>query len=290
MRNLDPHISLLLDEVSTLLHRRIEVSHLEVAADSAARVSAPFGAGRLALTATDGLPLGEEERRLLQQIVELYARDASLRNEQIALSQRLRIVERENLDLSTRNRTLTEISSRDPLTGVFSRTYLLDKIDAEMNRALRHGSPMSLLLIDIDHLKDINDAHGHETGDSVLQQMGQLLRDSCRVYDVPGRYSGEQFCLMLPETRLENTMKVAERIRRRIEELQLQAVAEPLRITASIGVAGLDNIPDEAVLGPSSLIERADRALFNAKDRGRNRVETWSAAMVHSRRAVSLDH
>ena len=121
-----------------------------------------------------------------------------------------------NLDLSVKNRTLAEISARDSLTGLYNRWYVMEKIDSEMNRSLRHGSPVSVLMLDIDHFKRVNDAFGHTVGDQVLQSVGQVLRESCRVYDVPGRYGGEEFCVVLPETRIGNTTVVAERIRERL--------------------------------------------------------------------------
>ena len=95
-------------------------------------------------------------------------------------------LQRENLDLVVKNRTLSEVSSRDSLTGLYNRWFVIEKIDSEMNRALRHGSPMSLIMLDIDHFKRVNDTWGHGAGDEVLQGIGKLLRDSCRVYDVPG--------------------------------------------------------------------------------------------------------
>lgn len=278
MRNVDPHISLLLNELSVLLDKNVELTQSDFASDSCVVAAASSGVP-LAIRA-DGALFDAAERRVVQQLVDLIQRDSLLRADHAALDQRLRLVERENLDLSMKNRALADISSRDSLTGLFTRWYVLDKIEAEMNRALRHGSPMSLLMIDVDHFKQINDSFGHQTGDIVLQHLGQLLRDSCRVYDVPGRYGGEEFCLMLPETRLDNTLAVAERIRKRVESTPMGGSEATIRVTASIGIAALDNIPDEALMGAASLIERADRALYSAKDNGRNRIEFWSAAQA----------
>ena len=97
---------------------------------------------------------------------------------------------------------------RDTLTGLYNRWYVMEKIDSEMNRALRHGAPMSVLMLDLDHFKNVNDSFGHSVGDQVLKNVGQVLRESCRVYDVPGRYGGEEFCIVLPETRVGNTHTV----------------------------------------------------------------------------------
>ena len=154
-----------------------------------------------------------------------------------------------------------------------------------MNRALRHGSPMSLLMLDIDHFKRVNDTWGHAAGDQVLQAIGKLLRDSCRVYDVPGRYGGEEFCIVLPETKPGNTTVVAERIRSRLEATEL-----PCGETSIVGHrvdrhrrAWTCRTTSE-LLSPAALIDRADRALYSAKNRGRNRVEMWDHALLRRRR------
>jgi diguanylate cyclase (GGDEF)-like protein len=150
----------------------------------------------------------------------------------------------------------------------------MEKIDSEMNRALRHGYPISVLMLDLDHFKRINDSYGHPVGDEVLKTVGQVLRDSCRVYDVAGRYGGEEFCIVLPETQVENTTQVAERIRNRLATTPLSVGSTSIVVTASIGVAGMDST--EGVLSASTLVERADRALYSAKHLGRNRVEMWN--------------
>ena len=187
---------------------------------------------------------------------------------------RLRELEEENARLTAANRALSEMSSRDSLTGLYNRWYVLEKIDREINRSLRHGSPMSLLMIDIDHFKQINDAFGHLVGDEVLRAVGQVLKESCRIYDVPGRYGGEEFCVLLPETKLGNTTPVAERIRRRLATSEMHCGERTFVVTASFGISGLEEIaaPD---LSPSVLIERADRALYLAKSHGRNCIEMW---------------
>ena len=173
------------------------------------------------------------------------------------------------------NRTLSEISARDALTGLYNRWYVMEKIDSEMNRALRHGSPMSVLMLDLDHFKRVNDSFGHSVGDEVLKNVGQVLRESCRVYDVPGRYGGEEFCIVLPDTRVGNTKAVAERIRSRLASTELPVGTTSIIVTASIGVAGMDSVADEGVVSAAALLDRADRALYSAKHHGRNRVELY---------------
>ena len=241
----------------------------------AIRLSAP----RVAIVSTDGKPFADVERRLIGELfgVVRMAGESEARYEE--LEQRMLSLQRENLDLVVKNRTLSEVSSRDSLTGLYNRWFVIEKIDSEMNRAMRHGSPMSLIMLDIDHFKRVNDTWGHGAGDQVLQAIGKLLRDSCRVYDVPGRYGGEEFCIVLPETKPGNTGVVAERIRSRLEETELPCGETSISVTASIGIAGMDLPEMNELLSPAALIDRADRALYSAKNRGRNRVELWEHAL-----------
>lgn len=231
---------------------------------------------------TDGKPLNDIERELMGELLDLigaaHEHDARVQ----ALEERVTALQLENLDLVAKNRFLSEISARDSLTGLYNRWYVMEKIDSEMNRALRHGSPMSVLMIDLDHFKEINDSFGHPAGDEVLKSVGQVLRESCRVYDVPGRYGGEEFCIVLPETRVNNTTTVAERIRRRLETTHLPVGGASVTVTASIGIAGTDSATSDGILSASALVERADRALYSAKHHGRNRVEMWAPSPSNS--------
>jgi len=236
---------------------------------------------------TDGAVLTEPERLLTSEVLILLDRQGRTDENARGLEQRLRVLERENVELAIRNRALAEASSRDSLTGLFNRSYVMDKIEAELNRALRFGAPISVLMLDLDHFKNVNDRYGHIAGDRVLQTVGALLKDSCRVYDVPGRYGGEEFCLVLPETKLDSSMSVAERIRARLEATTLDLQNGSVRITTSIGVASVDSNSnaDDDLYAASALIDRADRALYMAKGSGRNRVVPFSNAAV-----VSVDH
>jgi diguanylate cyclase (GGDEF)-like protein len=243
----------------------------------AIRLAAP----RVAIISAEGTRFSEEERRIVQEVFDVLRVAEESESRYAELEQRMLALQRENLDLVVRNRALSEVSSRDTLTGLYNRWYVIEKIDTELNRALRHGSPMSLLMLDIDHFKRINDTWGHAAGDEVLKSVGKLLRDSCRVYDVPGRYGGEEFCIVLPETRMGNTAAVAERIRQRFETTQLPCGdGESIVITASIGIAGMDEPASNDILSPAALIDRADRALYSAKSRGRNRIETWDRSRM----------
>ena len=218
-------------------------------------------------------------RAVVREIATLV-RFASDRDSRVReLNERLATLESANLDLLVKNSALSEISARDSLTGLYNRWYVMEKIDSEMNRSLRHGCPVSLIMMDIDHFKQVNDSFGHSAGDRVLRSVGQVLRDSCRVYDVAGRYGGEEFCVVLPETKIGNTSVVAERIRERLASSRFDVGEESVVVTASIGIAGIESVEAEGGLSPSSLIDRADQALYSAKHHGRNRVETWNVAM-----------
>jgi diguanylate cyclase (GGDEF)-like protein len=223
--------------------------------------------------------IGALPRAIVREIASLVRfandRDARVRD----LNERLANLESANLDLLMKNSALSEISARDSLTGLYNRWYVMEKIDSEMNRSVRHGSPVSLIMMDIDHFKRVNDSFGHSAGDRVLRSVGQVLRDSCRVYDVPGRYGGEEFCIVLPETKVGNTTVVAERIRERLEASRFDVGDDSVVVTASIGIAGIESVEAEGSLSPAILIDRADQALYSAKHHGRNRVEMWNVAM-----------
>jgi len=223
--------------------------------------------------------MGALPRAIVREIASLVRfandRDGRVRD----LNERLANLETANLDLLMKNSALSEISARDSLTGLYNRWYVMEKIDSEMNRSVRHGCPVSLIMMDIDHFKRVNDSFGHSAGDRVLRSVGQVLRDSCRVYDVPGRYGGEEFCIVLPETKVGNTTVVAERIRERLEASRFDVGDDSVVVTASIGIAGIESVEAEGSLSPAILIDRADQALYSAKHHGRNRVEMWNVAM-----------
>lgn len=277
MQTFESAATRILAPLSELLHRRLQVvdSHTSEQGHAfAVRLPMP----RVSVIANDGRPFADAERHLISEMFDVLRllEESEARYEE--LEHRMVSLQRENLDLVVKNRLLSEVSSRDTLTGLYNRWFVMEKIDSELNRSLRHGSPMSLLMLDVDHFKRINDTWGHSAGDQVLQGIGKLLRECCRVYDVPGRYGGEEFCIVLPETKTGNTTAVAERIRRRLESTELPCGDTSIAVTASIGIAGMDQPEDGDALSPAGLIERADRALYSAKNRGRNRVEMWDSS------------
>src|SRR5438309_3339524 len=266
----------ILRPLSAVIDKPLELVDGSAASDAITVVAA---AG---LAVRANAPLGLEERQVIAAALDLVRGAEESEAKYRDLEQRFLSMQHENMDLLMKSRVLAEVSARDALTGVYNRWYVMEKIDSEMNRSLRHGSPVALLMLDIDHFKRINDSFGHTAGDQVLKSFGQVLRESCRVYDVPGRYGGEEFCIVLPETRIGNTTAVAERIRQRLAQSRFDVGGDRVAtITASMGIAGMDSVADEGLVTSAALIERADRALYSAKHRGRDRIEVWATETNH---------
>ncbi|MBF0332136.1 MAG: GGDEF domain-containing protein [Alphaproteobacteria bacterium] len=165
---------------------------------------------------------------------------------------------------------MRRLASVDALTGIANRRHLLAIGDEEVERAKRYGRPFSVLMLDIDRFKAINDTYGHSTGDRVIQSLAVVAGAAIRECDVPGRLGGEEFAIVLPETSGDHAAALAERLRHAIAEASevRSEDGESIRFTASIGVAALT--PEDA--GFSGLLGRADKALYAAKAGGRNRV------------------
>jgi two-component system cell cycle response regulator len=168
------------------------------------------------------------------------------------------------------NRRLEALATTDPLTRVLNRRALLDRLNAEVDRARRYDSGLTMLLLDVDYFKQINDTAGHLAGDSVLRQLGALLEDAIRKVDVVARYGGEEFVAILPETSADGGVAFAERLRERIEAQEFSVNHErTVRLTVSIGIA---TFPSARVESTEDLFARADEALYRAKSGGRNQV------------------
>jgi two-component system, cell cycle response regulator len=167
-----------------------------------------------------------------------------------------------------RTADLHQMALTDVQTRAFNRRYLLPRLRQELDRAQRHAEPISLLLLDLDHFKQVNDRHGHAAGDAVLAAFADRVRSCVRGLDVLFRRGGEEFVLIMPATDEHQALIVAERVRERLAREPLQARAGLWLVqTASIGVATWD-----AQETPESLEERADQAMYEAKRRGRDRV------------------
>lgn len=172
--------------------------------------------------------------------------------------------------LKESNRQLRELSLTDALTGLANRRHLMDILTVEFERSRRTDTPFSLLMLDLDHFKRINDDYGHQQGDTVLRALAELMKSHLRQYDTAARYGGEEFALVLPETDLVEAAGVAERLRREVAELVFAGPLNGLSLTTSVGVA---STPHKQINHVEDMIRIADEALYSAKESGRNRVE-----------------
>src|SRR5690348_2508150 len=165
---------------------------------------------------------------------------------------------------------MEKLANTDALTGCMNRRALAEQLEAEIDRARRYGLAVSILLADIDRFKTVNDTHGHIAGDSVLRQVGELLRREARSVDLVARYGGEEFVVVMPETALHGAAIFADRLRRRVAGHDFaDPGADALSLTVSIGLA---SFPDERVTSAESFVALADQALYRAKNEGRNLV------------------
>jgi len=164
---------------------------------------------------------------------------------------------------------LEQLAATDALTGCLNRRALIDALERELDRAQRYSLVLTILMVDIDHFKWVNDTMGHLAGDTVLLQLGDLLRREVRSVDAVARYGGEEFVIVLPETAVHGATIFAERMRQRIQQYPFGEGSPPLRVTVSIGVA---SFPDQKATTPATFLAVADSALYRAKADGRNLV------------------
>ena len=170
------------------------------------------------------------------------------------------------------------ISVTDELTGLYNRRFLRKRLDEEISRAVRGQLPLTVVLLDLDHFKDVNDTYKHAGGDHVLRALAKVLESGLRQGDVVGRWGGEEFMAVLPNSDAKGALITAERLRHEIEVMDLSHVHADLRVSASFGIAVLDGASEEAAeIDTGTLIGRADTAMYAAKDGGRNRVEVFAS-------------
>jgi len=179
---------------------------------------------------------------------------------------------------------MRELSVRDELTGLYNRRYLMGQFNAEWQDAERRGNALSVLMVDIDHFKSLNDGNDHLVGDAALRKLATTLLRNTRGIDTVARFGGEEFVVLLPRTDEETALRVAEKLRSLVEKTEFPgaAVMPGGKLTISIGVAA--RLPDDAE--PKQLLERADWALYRAKHGGRNQVQVWQTE-PRSRAAAS---
>ena len=174
-----------------------------------------------------------------------------------------------NRELEVVNKRLRKLSITDGLTELFNHRHVHELLRDEFERSRRSGEPLGVAMIDLDRFKAINDTYGHPTGDVVLYETARILRETAREIDMVGRYGGEEFIAILPNTAEDEAARFAERVRAAVEEHVYRDDATEIRMTCSSGVAAF---PMEAVDSPEALLKEADEALYAAKETGRNRV------------------
>ena len=208
-----------------------------------------------------------------------YLRQA---NEQIdAMNRELegQVTER-TAQLEEANRRLAELTITDDVTALYNQRFLYQRLEDEFERARRYGEPLSVMMLDLDYFKSVNDTHDHLFGSQVLHRVGQILRFCVRAVDVLVRYGGDEFLVLMPNTPATEAVPLAERLRAMLESQDVGDATRSYRVTVSIGIAelgacGADN--------SQALLRAADNAMYLAKHRGRNQVALWSADMTGPR-------
>jgi diguanylate cyclase (GGDEF)-like protein len=178
--------------------------------------------------------------------------------------------------LGRANDKIESMAVTDLLTGLPNHRSLMENLDHEFKRCNRYGSILSVLMMDIDNFKLVNDTYGHLAGDRVLAAIGAILKSSVRSSDVTGRYGGEEFCAVLIETDGENAFLIAEKVRKAVENTHFDiGDGQPIRITLSIGIATY-NAHAMHIAKAEELLNLSDKALYKSKEAGRNRTTAYS--------------
>jgi len=221
----------------------------------------------IAATSIEQSSITQENIRLLTMLARQYA----LVIENVLLYDKLK---KEHTALEKANAEITILSITDPLTGIYNRGYLTERIPQEIKRAMRYGHALSVIMCDIDHFKKINDTYGHLAGDQVLKQFVQIITGLIRLdVDWMARYGGEEFFVVLPVTDFAGALHQAERLRAGIAKRPFDVDGNQIDVTASFGVTGFNSQETfEKEITPELIITTADKYLYEAKEQGRNRV------------------
>ena len=218
--------------------------------------------GTLCLIDRKPRKFGAEPLHLLQSFGALLSNDICVRSAS-------RYAIRDLIEAEEEKCSLYDMAVTDPLTGALNRRAFFHLTEREIARSRRHNIPLTTVLFDIDHFKKVNDVHGHATGDDVIRSLARVVSREIRDEDYLGRLGGEEFGLVLPETTPVQAVMLAQRLRHKIKAMKFMGDGGTFSITASFGIAGVD--PHDADVHPS--LEHADRALYQAKRNGRDRVE-----------------
>lgn len=218
-----------------------------------------FFTGYVFSTGNNYCLIGEERQEGQRKVLEKI----SLLNN--ALSNKTRELTKKNRELEKANRRIEKLSRTDTLTGLANRRHFLDYFEKMISQARRHSHPLSLIMIDLDKFKQVNDTYGHGAGDDLLSAIGDLLDQETRKEDLAARIGGEEFAVLLTQAGKEEALRYAERIREEVMKIEIESVNR--QVTASLGIATLQDDDDV-----ESIMKRADEALYSSKENGRNMV------------------
>lgn len=198
-------------------------------------------------------------------------------NNQIKIRSILKELEEKNKELMKRNLVLEQMAITDSLTELYNKGYILRRLESELIRSARYNEPISLIMIDIDYFKKINDTLGHITGDNILKKLSEILVKSVRDVDIAARYGGEEFIIVCPNTSVSGAAILAERIRENVQNAIFRSGSIDIKTTISLGVSSLSHTSlASGEINASKLIEKADLALYKAKSAGRNKVAVYT--------------
>jgi len=209
----------------------------------------------------------ETGKNSIRQLTELsqmvYERNRIMAEREVLLKKERQLT----ADLNGMNESLRILATMDSLTGVFNRRTILESLEKELHRSHRYGKVFGIILTDIDFFKIVNDTYGHQTGDNVLKCVCDNISANIRVNDVIGRYGGEEFLIIMPETDTDQAAIAAEKLRSAVESMSVPKESKQVKVTASFGVSSYRQSDDTKMI-----IARVDKALYESKKNGRNRV------------------
>ncbi len=202
-------------------------------------------------------------------------KDNEIYNLKVSILKMMETLEKLILQATKEKRFYENLALTDSLTGLYNRRVFMEVAEKELNRAMRLGEPFSILMLDLDNFKKVNDTYGHDVGDIVLRHVANILKENLRKMDLIARWGGEEFIVMLPNTSLEGAYKVGEKLRKAVEQNPIELRnGEKLKITVSIGISSFRNHKSL-----EDIIREADIALYGAKKKGKNRVEIYKVGM-----------
>ena len=201
-------------------------------------------------------------------------------NNQLRILNMQKELEEKNKELVEKNVLLEQMAITDALTGLYNRGYIIGRLGGELSHAARYKEPITFIMIDVDHFKQMNDTYGHLIGDELLKDVAKQIKFSVRDADITARYGGEEFLVVCPNTDLPGGQVLAERIRENVENVEFLLEGNIMHVTVSLGIrSSTPKAPLKAEAEVSKLIGEADVALYAAKANGRNRVEAFSTSM-----------